>query len=119
MRKQLLMNMKRVHTSCMLILLVLMVGITARSQASYGTVNGIVRNEKGVPLSGVSVVATNNKAKFSIGTQSDSAGYFSFARLPAGTAYNFTFTSVGYQNEVINGYDVKQGTTVSLVAKLI
>jgi TonB-dependent starch-binding outer membrane protein SusC len=111
--------MKRVHTSCMLIFLLLLSGITARSQASFGTVNGIVRNEKGVPLAGVSVVATNNKAKFSIGTQSDSAGYFSFARLPSGTAYNFTFTSVGYQNEVINGYDVKQGTTVSLVAKLI
>jgi TonB-linked SusC/RagA family outer membrane protein len=119
MKIQLLMSMKNTRTCSMLAFLLLLLGFTARSQAQFGTVNGIVRNDKGVPLSGVSVVASDSKANFKTGTQSDSAGYFSFSRLPSGSTYKFTFTSVGYQQEVIDDYAVKAGSTVSLVAKMV
>ncbi|HSC54309.1 MAG TPA: TonB-dependent receptor [Phnomibacter sp.] len=113
------MSMKKLPASSMLVFLLLLLGSSAWSQGGeFGTVKGIVRDEKGKPLAGVSVVATDDKAKFKTGTQSDTAGYFTFSRLPAGNTYKFTFTSIGFQAEVMNGYSVKAGSTTSLVAKL-
>lgn len=88
-------------------------------QSGYGTVKGLIRDEDGKPIPGVSVIAENSKTNFKTGTQTDSGGVFIFPRLPAGTAYRFTFSSIGFTTEHINGHVVGAGATTSLVAKLI
>lgn len=79
---------------------------------------GIVRNDKGGPLQGVTVVVQNSKTSFTAGTQTDSTGTFVFNKLPPGNGYNFTFSYVGYETQTLKGYELKSGTTFSLVIKL-
>ena len=38
--------------------------------------------------------------------------------MPAGNAYSFTFTYVGYETQTLNGYTLKPGATLSLIVNL-
>lgn len=81
-------------------------------------VKGIVRSEDGQPLQNVSVIAKNSLSDFSSGAQTDSAGMFSFSKLPHTGKYNFTFSMVGYENQTLSGYTLKAGETISIVVKM-
>ncbi|MBW8684672.1 SusC/RagA family TonB-linked outer membrane protein [Chitinophaga rhizophila] len=89
------------------------------AQTSYGTVKGLVRDEQGQPIPGVTVTAVNTKTEFKTGTQTDTSGVFVFNRLPAGVAYRFIFSSIGFASQRIEGHVVGAGATTSLVAKLV
>lgn len=91
---------------------------TLYAQSGRSSVNGVVQNEKGEPLLGVTIVAKNPKTSFMAGAQTDSAGVFSFAKLPAGGPYTFTFSSVGYEGQTLTGYEIKADATVLLSLKL-
>src|ERR1700761_4123902 len=82
------------------------VGLHAQ-QAGTGSVSGIVRNEQGDPVGGVSVVATNLNTGAAAGTQTDTAGVFRFPKLIASGKYSFVFSSVGFQTQTLSGYSVK------------
>ncbi len=88
------------------------------AQGETKSVTGIVRNEAGQPLTGVSVTAKNMDTDFSAGAQTNKDGVFEFVRLPAGGPYSFTFSMISYENEVLSGYNLKANGTISLVVKL-
>ena len=90
----------------------------AEAQERVGSVNGIVRTEAGGPLSGVSVVATNQETGLSAGTVTDSAGIFRFQKLPAQGRYSFAFSSVGYQAQTLSGYTIKADGSVSILVRM-
>ncbi|MDP3668035.1 MAG: TonB-dependent receptor [Sediminibacterium sp.] len=81
-------------------------------------IRGIVQNEKGEKLPGVAVTATNAKTKFSAGTNSDSSGIFEFVKLPAGSGYSFSFSSLGYEPLTMSEYTIKPDITLTLAVKL-
>ncbi|TDH21278.1 TonB-dependent receptor [Segetibacter sp. 3557_3] len=89
-------------------LCILLTHYAAFSQAN-SSVNGVVRNDRGEPVSGVSVIVRNSTAKINTGTSTDSAGVFRFATLPVGSGYSFTVSSVGYENQTLAGYELKAG----------
>lgn len=88
------------------------------AQNSRSSVTGTVRDEKGMALGGVTVIAKNTKTDFSAGAQTDSSGVFTFQRLPEGGPYTFTISFVGYEQQVVSGYQVTGSKTVSLSIKL-
>lgn len=88
------------------------------AKAQTGTVSGIVRNQAGDPLPGVSVVARNITTGLSAGTQTDSAGVFRFTKLPVSNKYQFSFTSVGFEPQTLEGYSVKRDAAISIIVKL-
>lgn len=81
-------------------------------------IKGIVQNNKNEPLAGVSVVIRNTKTNFTAGTNTDSSGVFIFSNNPSGGPYRFTFTTAGYVSQTLSGYDIQEGTTLSLVVKM-
>src|SRR5262245_51690333 len=89
----------------------------AFAQEQNGTVKGQVRNENGEGVPGVSVTVTNKKSNYKAGTQTDTAGTFTF-RLPAGTGYRFVFSSVGYTEQMLQGYDVRANGVTTVSAKM-
>ena len=91
--------------------------LTAQTSASL--VKGLVQSSTGVPLQGVSVVIKNSQTNFAAGTDTDSAGVFLFTNVPPGGPYSFSFSSVGYQDQTLSGYDIKQGITLSIVVNLV
>lgn len=86
--------------------------------AGSGSVSGIVRNESGEPLGGVSVIAMNTSTGLSAGTQTDTAGVFTFPKLPVNGKYSFSFSSVGYAPQTLSGYSVKNEASISILVKL-
>jgi TonB-linked SusC/RagA family outer membrane protein len=86
--------------------------------AATGSVSGIVRNDKGESLGGVTVVATNTTTKLTAGTQTDTGGVFKFPKLPSKGHYSFSFSSVGFEAQTLSGYDVKESSAISILVKL-
>lgn len=92
---------------CMMISLLLL-SLSVSAQENAASVKGIVTDEKGVPLAGVSVLARNNVSNKTTGTQTTTAGEFSFSNLAPGK-YSFTFSMVGYQSQTISDQELKAG----------
>ena len=88
------------------------------AQGKAGLVKGIVTNDKGDPLPGISVIIKNTKTNFTTGTSTDSSGVFTFSRVAAGGSYTFTFSAVGYETQPISGYNIKEDNTLSLLVKM-
>jgi TonB-dependent starch-binding outer membrane protein SusC len=99
-------------------LLHLMLPQLLQAQENSSIVKGVVQNNNGDPLTGVSVVIRNTANNFTSGTSTDSTGVFTFSRIPAGGPYKFTFTIVGYESQTLSGYNIKNDITLSLVVKM-
>jgi TonB-linked SusC/RagA family outer membrane protein len=89
-----------------------------QAQDKRTQVTGIVKNEAGTVLPNVSVIVKNSTNNFSAGTTTDSAGVFTFARLPAGSGYTFTFSSIGFETQKLSGYTLQPDAAFTLVTKL-
>src|SRR4051812_35745087 len=81
--------------------------LSAKAQEPTSTVKGIVHGAKKEPLTGVSVIIRNSKTNFTTGTNTDSAGVFTFLSVPAGGPYSFSFSIVGYEPQTLSGYTIK------------
>lgn len=86
----------------------------AAAQEITSLVKGIVHGADNEPLVGVSVIIRNAKTNFTSGTKTDTAGVFTFAHVPSGGTYNFSFSMVGYEAQTLSGYTLKEGSTFSL-----
>jgi TonB-linked SusC/RagA family outer membrane protein len=87
--------------------------INSFAQQSPSTVKGIVHGDNNQPLSGVTVIIRNKQTNFTTGTNTDTSGLFK-ASVPAGGPYTFSFSSVGYETNIMSGYQLKGGTTFTL-----
>ncbi len=81
-----------------LLLLALFMGLfQAALYAQTARMKGTVLNEKGQPLSSVTVTAHTGSLP-DVSTQTDSSGMFSFGNLVFGKKYDFQFSYVGYES---------------------
>lgn len=106
----------------LLIGFLLVLGACLRTQSLYaqgtGSVSGIVRNDKGEPLWNVTVIATNSSTGTTSGSQTDTAGVFHFSRLPSKGRYSFSFSSIGFETQVLSGYEIKDAAAISILVKM-
>ncbi|WP_276482907.1 SusC/RagA family TonB-linked outer membrane protein [Paraflavitalea pollutisoli] len=86
---------------------------STQAQESLSTVKGIVHGADNAPIPGASVVIRNTSSNFTSGTKTDSTGLFT-ASVPSGGPYRFTITTVGFQEQVLSGYNLKAGTIFTL-----
>lgn len=89
-------------TSIVSILLLLLSCIVS-AQQNQTAVRGLIKNNKGETLAGVSVTVSNKAKTFTASTLTDETGSFNFQTLPAGL-YAFSFSYVGYESKVLDGY---------------
>lgn len=85
----------------------------ASGQAGSSTVKGIVHNETNQPVVGASVMVRNKQTNFTLGTKTDTAGFFT-VQVVAGGPYEFAFSSVGYEPQTLSGYNIKEGSIFTL-----
>ncbi|MEJ7826658.1 MAG: TonB-dependent receptor, partial [Segetibacter sp.] len=88
------------------------------AQERNSKVKGAVLNSRSEPLSGVSVIVRNTQTNFTSGTSTDNSGNFTFSNIPSGGAYNFTFSNVGFEDQTLSGYNIKDNQTLSLTVKM-
>jgi len=92
-------------------------GYSLFAQKSNSIINGIVQNELGRPLNGVTIKLHNTSA--SIDTKTDTAGLFSFKNLPDGVGpYTMVFTFDGFEPQTLDNYMIKQGTLSAVVIQM-
>ena len=66
----------------------------------------------------VSVLARNSATNLTSGAQTDSGGVFVFSRLPVTGSYTFVISSVGYEQQTLQGYTLKPGESTSILVRL-
>lgn len=93
--------------------------VNGNAQVKSSAVRGLVQGSNNEILIGVTVTARNAKTNFTTGTVTDSAGMFSFSRLPSGGPYSFRFTTVGYDEQTLTGYNIKEDASVTLAVKMV
>lgn len=86
--------------------------------AQTTAVKGVITDEKGKPAEGVTVIVQNKAKTFSRTTESDASGTFTFGRLAGQGIYSFTFTSIGFDKKVMNGYSYNPGDVITLSVQL-
>jgi TonB-linked SusC/RagA family outer membrane protein len=96
----------------------LFAGPAAQAQSPAGRVSGAVVSEKGEPLIGANITASNPQTKESYATASRAQGLFEFRTLSAGKTYTFTISHIGYTTRVIKGFLVKPNENNSLLVRL-
>ncbi|WP_300598651.1 SusC/RagA family TonB-linked outer membrane protein [Niabella sp.] len=83
---------------------------------------GVVKNEKGEPMPGASVLLQkkNEGGNFSKGlsTATNQSGIFQFNNIPLGTGYRFIVSFVGYQSDTLEGYEVNANSRISISVEL-
>jgi len=84
-------------------MLLLLLSCMVSAQQNQTAVQGIVKNNKGEALPGVTVIVSNKAKSFTASTVTDGTGSFDFKTLPAGS-YAFSFSYVGYESKVLDGY---------------
>jgi TonB-linked SusC/RagA family outer membrane protein len=85
----------------LLVLFLLLFSIPAISQV---TVTGDIKNEKGEPLNGATVVLENKQEKIKKTVQSANDGSFSIPDVKEGSGYKLTISYVGFADYVVNTY---------------
>jgi TonB-linked SusC/RagA family outer membrane protein len=107
------------HSICVLVFTLSVLHVSQLfAQEKQSLVKGLVANTNNEPIAGVSVLVRNTKTNFTSGTSTDSSGVFSFARMPSGGPYSFTFSAVGFEGQTLSGYNIKEDVILSLVVKL-
>ena len=89
--------------------------LTAQTGAA---VRGTVRNDRGEPVAGASVVIKNAARGVTKGAATDTSGTFEFAGLPPGKGYSFVVSSVSYNEQTASGYDLQEGNTTDITIEL-
>ena len=81
-------------------------------------VTGVVQNELGEKMPGVSVKATpagSNSPAFQV---TDEKGWFRFMNLAPGERYSFSFSFVGYKTQQLDGYTIKKNEPINLIIRM-
>jgi TonB-linked SusC/RagA family outer membrane protein len=86
----------------------------SNAQQKTTSAKGLVQNYSGNPLQGVSVIVTNSKNNFSVGASTDNTGHFVFSNLPTGDGYSFSFSYVGFETQVLSGYNIRPGSELNI-----
>ncbi|MHA4808079.1 SusC/RagA family TonB-linked outer membrane protein [Flavitalea flava] len=89
-----------------------------KAQETPVQVTGTVRDDMGLLIPNVSVSAFNKRTKYAAGVQTDSTGVFRFSALPVEGDYVFNFSFIGFESQVLSGYTLKTGMTLTLAVKL-
>ncbi|HVI44388.1 MAG TPA: TonB-dependent receptor [Chitinophaga sp.] len=104
--------------TCLLLLLTCALSTFAQEPGSMVAVKGSVMNEAGEPLPGVSVTARQRNGNDRFNAATDEKGFFHLQGMKAGTAYDFTFSFIGYENSVLNGFQVKNSNSNLLMIRM-
>lgn len=116
----LLKKQKRNNTFYVVALLWLCCLFTTNSVVAQSTakVKGLVQNEQGEPLTGVTVSIFNNATKSKTSTLTNEKGMFEVTSLLVGNSYNLEYSYVGYVTGFTNDFKVKEGDNNTLIIKL-
>jgi TonB-linked SusC/RagA family outer membrane protein len=105
---------------CLFLLLVMLISGVSMATRAQGRmqVTGTVRTDLGDLLPNASVVALNEKTKYTAGVVTDSNGVFRFSGLPPEGKYSFSISYMGFETQRLNDVSLKSGATLTFSVRL-
>ncbi|MBO9731459.1 MAG: TonB-dependent receptor [Chitinophaga sp.] len=100
------------------LLLIMLISGVSMAQSRM-QVTGTVRTDQGELLPNASVVALNEKTKYTAGVMTDSNGVFRFSGLPPEGKYAFSISYVGFETQQLNNVILKPGGTLTFSIRLV
>ena len=91
--------------------------LPALAQDTTGTITGVVTDESGAVLPGVTVTARQTETGFTRDFVTSSEGAYTAAQLPVGK-YTLTFTLQGFQTRTVSNIDLHVGDRLAINAKM-
>lgn len=89
--------------------LLLLIGVNLIAQETTSTISGNIRDEKGTPVSGASVLLTLPITGFKTGSQTNSKGIFVIPNLKPGGPYTITISFVGFETQTNENVNLSLG----------
>ncbi|QHS58831.1 SusC/RagA family TonB-linked outer membrane protein [Chitinophaga agri] len=102
----------------MLYMLLSCASLTSQAQSRM-QVTGTVRTDMGELLPNASVVALNEKTKYSAGVMTDSNGVFRFSGLPPEGRYSLNVSYVGFETQQLRNVQLRSGGTLTFSVRLV
>ena len=96
------------------VLILITCSLQAMAQPATNIATGIVHNDKGEGMEGVTVRLENASNGFKNSTATNSRGIFSFSNVPAGSDYRFIISAINYASDTLTGYEMKNNGRISL-----
>jgi len=90
----------------LLTILALFVGACMYAQVTTASVNGLVTDDKGAPLPGVTVVATHTPSGAQYGTTTRADGRYNLPNLRVGGPYTIEFSFLGFAAQTNDGINL-------------
>jgi len=103
---------------CVLLVFICALHAHAQDAEIAVTIKGSVRSEGGDPLPGVSVMVKQHNGSDKMNTTTDDKGLFRLQGMKSGVVYDFTFSFIGYENSLLNGFQVKDGNGNLLLIRM-
>ncbi|NLR68073.1 TonB-dependent receptor [Chitinophaga varians] len=100
------------------VMLISGLSMTTRAQGRM-QLTGTVRTDLGDLLPNASVVALNEKTKYTAGVMTDSNGVFRFSGLPPEGKYSFSISYMGFETQRLDNISLKPGATLTLSVRLV
>ena len=108
---------KTLETIALLAALVVAVACASFAQDVSG-LTGVVTDNSGAAIAGVTVKLTNPLTGFTGETTTNDAGQYSFAKVPTGVGYKITFSKENFATLDVTDVSLSVGTTVTHNAKM-
>lgn len=96
---------------------ILLMSLTVQAQQT-ARIKGMVVNEKGESMPGVTVQMNETGSKVIKATMTNEKGIYTFDHLTVGSKYDFVFTAVGYEKYISNAYLINDGDNNSLLVRM-
>ena len=109
------MNSKRILSG----LFLLFISLQLSAQETTSTLNGVVSDDKGTPVSGASILVRYEPTNYSTGSQTNSKGIFIIPNLKPGGPYTIVISFVGFQEEKLDNINLQLGNNpdINIVLK--
>ncbi|HEY8895315.1 MAG TPA: carboxypeptidase-like regulatory domain-containing protein, partial [Niastella sp.] len=83
------------------------------AQETTATLNGLVLDSKGIPLTSASVIVKHEPTGYSTGTQTNNKGIFILPNLKPGGPYTIIVSSTGYRKDTIDNVNLTLGNNAA------
>jgi hypothetical protein len=96
----------------LMVILFLTTGNAAFAQSTDASISGQVKDDKGEPMPGVTILIQNTSNGFRSSSVTNNEGKYTFRQLPLGRQYVVKASFVGYDSQVKNEISINQGDRV-------
>ena len=83
---------------------------SAISQETSSTLNGVITDPKGAPITGASIIVQHMPTGYKTGTQTNNKGIFVLPNLKPGGPYTITISYTGFKTETLENINLSLGT---------